>query len=169
MIPIPDSLDYQHAAAAPLVFVTAWHMLMTRARLQPGEHVLVLAGSSGVGMAAIQLAKWLHCRVIATAGSEEKMARCQELGADFVLNHYRDQVTTEVRRLTAKRGVDVVFGHVGPQPGVPGNFRPPGDVRRDHGLRRRTRSPISIQQAADSAGLIHGHAGGIASRVAAGV
>ena len=113
VIPIPDSLDYQRAAAAPLVFVTAWHMLMTRAGLRPGEDVLVLAGSSGVGMAAIQLAKWLHCRVIATAGSEEKMARCQELGADFVLNHYRDQVTTEVRRLTAKRGVDVVFEHVG--------------------------------------------------------
>ena len=113
VIPVPDSLDYQHAAAAPLVFVTAWHMLMTRARRQPGEDVLVLAGSSGVGMAAIQLAKWLHCRVIATAGTEEKLARCQELGADFVLNHDRDQVTTEVRRLTAKRGVDVVIEHVG--------------------------------------------------------
>jgi len=113
VIPIPDSLDYLHAAAAPLVFVTAWHMLLTRARLQPGEDVLVLAGSSGVGMAAIQLARWFHCRVIATAGSEEKMARCKELGASFVLNHHRDHVPTEVRKLTGKRGVDVVFEHVG--------------------------------------------------------
>ncbi|MGO9242980.1 MAG: zinc-binding dehydrogenase [Bryobacteraceae bacterium] len=113
VIPIPDSLDYLHAAAAPLVYVTAWHMLLTRARLQPGEDVLVLAGSSGVGMAAIQLARWFHCRVIATAGSAEKMARCKELGASFVLNHHRDHVPAEVRKLTAKRGVDVVFEHVG--------------------------------------------------------
>jgi NADPH:quinone reductase-like Zn-dependent oxidoreductase len=113
VIPIPDSLDFRHAAAAPLVFVTAWHMLLTRARLQPGEDVLVLAGSSGVGMAAIQLARWLHCRVIATAGTEQKMARCQELGASFVLNHHRNDITAEVRRITAKRGVDVVFEHVG--------------------------------------------------------
>jgi len=113
VLPIPDSLDYHRAAAAPLVFVTAWHMLMTRAKLQPGEDVLVLAGSSGVGMAAIQLAKWFHCRVIATAGSDEKLARCKELGADFVLNHYSQHISAEVRKFTAKRGVDVVFEHVG--------------------------------------------------------
>jgi NADPH:quinone reductase-like Zn-dependent oxidoreductase len=112
-IPIPDSLGFPEAAAAPLVYLTAWHMLMTRAKLQPGEDVLVLSASSGVGMAAIQLAKWFHCRVIATAGSEEKMERAKQLGADFVIDHYQDDISAEVRKITAKRGADVVFEHVG--------------------------------------------------------
>jgi NADPH:quinone reductase-like Zn-dependent oxidoreductase len=113
VIPIPDTLGFVEAAASPLVFVTAWHMLMTRAKLQPGEDVLILAASSGVGMAAIQLAKWLRCRVIATAGSPEKLRRARELGADEVIDHYRQDISAEVRRLTGKRGVDVVFEHVG--------------------------------------------------------
>src|SRR6185312_11354430 len=73
VIQIPDDLSFEEAAAAPLVFLTAWHMLMARARLQPGEDVLVLAASSGVGQAAIQIAKMFQCRVIATAGGEEKL------------------------------------------------------------------------------------------------
>jgi NADPH:quinone reductase-like Zn-dependent oxidoreductase len=88
-------------------------MLMTRAALQPGEDVLVLAASSGVGSAAIQIAKMFHCRVIATAGGEAKMAKAKELGADHVIDHYAQDISAEVKKLTAKRGVDVVFEHVG--------------------------------------------------------
>lgn len=112
-IPIPDALSFEEAAAVPLVFLTAWHMLTTRARLQIGEDVLVLGASSGVGSAAIQIAKLYRCRVIATAGSEEKAARARELGADYVIDHYRQDIAAEVRRITAKRGADVVFEHVG--------------------------------------------------------
>jgi NADPH:quinone reductase-like Zn-dependent oxidoreductase len=113
VIPIPDDLPFEDAAAAPLVFLTAWHMLMSRARLQPGEDVLVLAASSGVGQAAIQIAKMFQCRVIATAGGDEKLARARELGADHAIDHYRQDIAAEVKKITAKRGVDVVFEHVG--------------------------------------------------------
>jgi NADPH:quinone reductase-like Zn-dependent oxidoreductase len=112
-IRIPDSMSFEQAAAAPLVFLTAWHMLMGRAQLRPGEDVLVLAASSGVGMAAVQIAKLFQCRVIATAGGDAKMARARELGADEVIDHYRQDISAEVKRLTGKRGVDVVFEHVG--------------------------------------------------------
>lgn len=112
VIPIPDNLDYVTAAAAPLVFVTAWHMLMTRAALQPGEDVLVLAASSGVGQAAVQIAKFMHCRVIATAGGEEKRQKAKDLGADHVIDHYEQDISAEVKKITG-RGVDVVFEHVG--------------------------------------------------------
>jgi NADPH:quinone reductase-like Zn-dependent oxidoreductase len=112
-IQIPDDLGFDEAAAAPVVFLTAWHMLMTRARLQPGEDVLVLAASSGVGTAAIQIAKMLQCRVVATAGGEAKLAKARELGADYVIDHYRQDISAEVKRITGKRGVDVVVEHVG--------------------------------------------------------
>ena len=112
-IQIPDDLDYEHAAAAPLVFLTAWHMLMSRAKLQPGEDVLILAASSGVGQAAIQIAKMFQCRVIATAGGPAKLAKARELGADHVIDHYAQDIAAEVKALTGKRGVDVVFEHVG--------------------------------------------------------
>jgi NADPH:quinone reductase-like Zn-dependent oxidoreductase len=112
-IPIPDDLSFENAAAAPLVFLTAWHMLFTRARLQPGEDVLVLAASSGVGSAAIQLAKLVSCRVITTAGGEAKLAKARALGADEVIDHYAQDIAAEVKRLTGRRGVDVVFEHVG--------------------------------------------------------
>lgn len=112
-IRIPDEMSFEEAAAAPLVFLTAWHMLTARARLRLGEDVLVIAASSGVGSAAVQIAKLHHCRVIATAGGEEKMARARELGADHVIDHYRQNVANEVRAFTEKRGVDVVFEHVG--------------------------------------------------------
>jgi NADPH:quinone reductase-like Zn-dependent oxidoreductase len=113
VIPIPDDLTFEEAAAAPLVFLTAWHMLMGRARLQPGEDVLVLAASSGVGSAAIQIARLFQCRVIATAGGEEKAAKARELGAEHVIDHYRGDIPAEVRKITGKRGVDVVVEHVG--------------------------------------------------------
>ena len=112
-IQIPDDLGFEEAAAAPVVFLTAWHMLMARARLQPGEDVLVLAASSGVGSAAIQIARMFHCRVIATAGGDAKLAKARELGADHVIDHYRQDISAEVTRITGKRGVDVVVEHVG--------------------------------------------------------
>jgi len=113
VIPIPDSLSFEQAAAAPLVFLTAWHMLMVRAALQPGEDVLVLAAASGVGSAAIQIARLFQCRVIATAGGDEKLAKARELGAEFAIDHYRQDISAEVKRITGKRGVDVVVEHVG--------------------------------------------------------
>ena len=112
-IRIPDEMSFEEAAAVPLVFLTAWHMLMSRAGLQPGEDVLVLAASSGVGSAAVQIAKMFHCRVIATAGGDAKLARARELGADEVIDHYRQDISAEVKRITGRRGVDIVFEHVG--------------------------------------------------------
>jgi len=112
-IRIPDDMTFESAAATPLVFLTAWHMLMTRARLQPGEDVLVLSASSGVGSAAIQIAKLFQCRVIATAGGERKLSLARELGADHVIDHYQEDIAAQVRHFTAKRGVDVVVEHVG--------------------------------------------------------
>ena len=113
VIQIPDGMSFESAAAAPLVSVTAWHMLMGRAKLQPGEDVLVIAASSGVGTVAIQIAKMFQCRVIATAGGEAKLAKARELGADHVIDHYQQDISAEVKKITGKRGVDVVVEHVG--------------------------------------------------------
>lgn len=113
LIPIPDHITDVDAAAFPLAFLTAWQMLFTRARLRPSETVLVLAAGSGVGQAAIQLARAHHARVIATAGTDEKLARARELGAEAVVNHYRDDLVSTVKQITANRGVDVVVEHVG--------------------------------------------------------
>ena len=112
-LPYPENLSFEEAAAVPLVFQTAWHMLVARAELKPGEDVLVLGAGSGVGSAAIQIAKFFGARVIATAGSEEKLAKARELGADHLINHKAQKIREEVRRITNKRGVDVVFEHVG--------------------------------------------------------
>jgi NADPH:quinone reductase-like Zn-dependent oxidoreductase len=112
-LPIPQNLSFEQAASFPLVFLTAWHMLVGIARIQFCEDVLIVGGSSGVGVAAIQIAKLFHCRVITTAGGEEKMAKAVALGADHVIDHYRQNIREEVRKLTAKRGVDIVFEHVG--------------------------------------------------------
>lgn len=109
----PENLTFEQAAAVPLVFLTAWHMLITRAQLKPGEEVLILGGGSGVGSAAIQIAKVAGARVIATAGSDAKLAKAKELGADEVLLHSQGDFANAVRRLTERRGVDVVFEHVG--------------------------------------------------------
>ena len=113
VIPIPDSLDFNQAASVPLVFVTAWHMLVGRAGVRPGQTVLVLGAGSGVGIAAVQIAKLFHCRVITTAGDEAKMAKGRELGADFAINHYKQKISDEVRKITNKEGVDIVVEHVG--------------------------------------------------------
>jgi NADPH:quinone reductase-like Zn-dependent oxidoreductase len=113
VIPKPKNLSWTEAAALPLVTLTAWHMLVTQARLRPGEDVLVHAAGSGVGSLGIQIAKLFGARVIATAGSDEKLARARELGADEIVNYTRDDWPKEVRRLTDRRGVDVVFEHTG--------------------------------------------------------
>lgn len=113
LLPKPARLSFEEAAAFPLVFLTAWNMLVTRARVRPGEDVLVWGAGSGVGSAAIQIAKAHHARVIAVAGDDGKLARARELGADEGINHRTQDVLEEVRRLTNRRGVDVVFEHVG--------------------------------------------------------
>jgi NADPH:quinone reductase-like Zn-dependent oxidoreductase len=113
VIPIPGDLSFDEAAAVPLVFTTAWHMLFTRAQLKPGEDVLVIGAGSGVGSAAIQIAKLVGARVIAVAGSDAKLEKARALGADEGINHTRQKISEEVMRLTHKRGVDLIFEHVG--------------------------------------------------------
>ena len=112
-LPYPENLSFEEAAAVPLVFQTAWHMLVSRAELQPGEDVLILGAGSGVGSAAIQVAKFFGARVIATAGTDAKLEKARQLGADHTINHRSQKIREEVRRITNKRGVDVVFEHVG--------------------------------------------------------
>jgi NADPH:quinone reductase-like Zn-dependent oxidoreductase len=112
-LPYPENLSFEEAAAVPLVFQTAWHMLVSRAELQPGEDVLILGAGSGVGSAAIQIAKFFGARVIATASTDEKLEKARPLGADYTINHKSQKIRDEVRRITNKRGVDVVFEHVG--------------------------------------------------------
>ncbi len=112
-VPIPEGISFEVAAAFPLVSITAWHMLISRAQLRPSETVLVLAAGSGVGSAAIQIAKASGARVIATAGSDAKLKKAKELGADEVINHSTQKISDEVKRLTNRRGVQVVFEHVG--------------------------------------------------------
>jgi NADPH:quinone reductase-like Zn-dependent oxidoreductase len=113
VVPIPDAIGFVEAAAFPLTFLTAWHMLVTRARVRPGEDVLVLAAGSGLGQAAIQVAALHGARVIATAGSDAKLARARALGAAEVIDHSTQDIAAEARRLTGRRGVDVVVEHVG--------------------------------------------------------
>src|SRR5207253_556088 len=113
LIPIPDGIDYVQAAAFPLTFLTAWHMLMTRAQMKRGDDVLVLAAGSGVGQAAIQIAFLHGARVFATAGTDEKLERARALGAFEVIHHHKQDIAEEIKRLTNRRGVDVVLEHVG--------------------------------------------------------
>jgi NADPH:quinone reductase-like Zn-dependent oxidoreductase len=115
LLRIPDQLSFLDASAVTAAFGTAWHMLVTRAAIRPEEWVLVLAAGSGIGSAAIQVAKRLGCSVIATAGTPAKLEKALELGADHVINHTeRPRFDRDVMRITANRGVDVVFEHIGP-------------------------------------------------------
>jgi NADPH:quinone reductase-like Zn-dependent oxidoreductase len=113
LIPIPDTISFGNAAAFPLVFLTAWRMLVVRAQVKQGEDVLVWAAGSGVGMAAIQIAKLMGARVMATAGGERKLELARSLGADAVVDHYASDVVAEVKRWTSKKGADVVIEHTG--------------------------------------------------------
>jgi NADPH:quinone reductase-like Zn-dependent oxidoreductase len=114
VLPLPSSLSYVEAAAVPLVFQNAWHMLTERARLEPHEDILIHAAGSGVSSAGIQIARLLGARhIIATAGGPEKLERARELGATHALDYTRDDFVREVRRITDGKGVEVVFDHVG--------------------------------------------------------
>ena len=113
VLPIPSNLDDPQAAAIPLVFLTAWHMLVTRARVRPGQRVLIHAAGSGVSSAAIQIARLLGARVMATAGTREKCDRALDLGAEEAVNYRETDFVREARRWTGKRGVDLAVDHVG--------------------------------------------------------
>ncbi|MBX3529678.1 MAG: zinc-binding dehydrogenase [Rhizobiaceae bacterium] len=113
LVRAPDGVDATAAALAPVTFGTVEHMLFDNARLEPGETILVHAGGSGIGTAAIQVAKSIGCTVITTVGSADKVAKAAALGADHVINYREDRFEGMVRRLTGKKGVDVVFEHVG--------------------------------------------------------
>lgn len=115
IIPIPGKLSFDEAAAFPLVFLTAWHMLITRCNLRPGQDVLVHAAGSGVGSAAIQVARLAGARVIATAGSDEKLEKAAGIGADDIINYTKEDFSKRVRTLTDGKGADIVFEHVGPE------------------------------------------------------
>ena len=113
VIPVPDGVSFEDAACAPIAFGTVQHMLFDNARLEPGESILVHAGGSGIGTAAIKMAKAIGCTIYATVGDDEKGAKAKELGADHVINYREERFEGEVRRLTKRKGVDVVFEHVG--------------------------------------------------------
>lgn len=113
ILPLPDTLEVVDAAAMAIVGSTAWHMLVERARLRQAEDLLVVAAGSGIGAMAVQIGKLSGARVIATAGSPAKLDKLKALGADFVVDHSRPNWSQEVRRITARRGVDLVFEHVG--------------------------------------------------------
>jgi NADPH:quinone reductase-like Zn-dependent oxidoreductase len=110
---VPDELSDEEAAAVQIAFGTAWHMLFTRGKLQPGETVMVNSVGSGIGSAAVQLAHFAGATVIGNASSYEKLARATELGMDDGINHATQDVVAEVMRLTGDRGVDLVYEHVG--------------------------------------------------------
>ena len=113
LLPAPKNLSPVERAAIPLAFLTAWQMVVEKARVQPGETVLVHAAGSGVGSAALQIAKLFGAEVIATAGSDEKLARARQLGADHLVPSRSGDLLAAVKRITGKRGVDVVIEHVG--------------------------------------------------------
>jgi alcohol dehydrogenase len=113
VIPVPDGVSFEEAACAPIGFGTVQHMLFDNAKLEPGESVLVHAGGSGIGTAAIRMAKAIGCTVYTTVGDDEKGAKAKALGADHVVNYRTERFEGEVRRLTKRKGVDVVFEHVG--------------------------------------------------------
>lgn len=116
VVKIADNVSFNDAAAVSMVGMTAWHMLVGRAKIKPGQLVLIMGGGSGVGMVGIQIAKLYNCTVIATAGKQDKMDKCIELGADYTVNHREADWYKKVREITKKLGqggVDIVFEHIG--------------------------------------------------------
>src|SRR5437868_5938620 len=113
VIPVPKGIALRDAACAPIAFSTVEHMLFDNAKLEPGETILVQAGGSGIGTVAIKMAKAIGCTVITTVGDDDKAAKAKALGADHVINYRKDRFETITRKLTNKKGVDVVFEHVG--------------------------------------------------------
>jgi len=113
LVSVPEGVGWETAAAAPLVFQTAWRMLVTRGELRPGESILILGASGGVGHAAVQIADYVGAEVYATASTDEKLAYAAEIGADHVINYEEENFAAAIREQTGKRGVDVVVDHVG--------------------------------------------------------
>ena len=113
VVKLRDNVSFNDAAAISMVGMTAWHMLVTRAKIRPGQTVLIMGGGSGMGIAGIQIANLFNCPVIATAGNKDKMNKCLELGADYVVNHRESGWYRKVREITNKEGVDIVFEHIG--------------------------------------------------------
>lgn len=113
VVPLPDELTFEAGAALPMAMLTSWHALVAKADLRPGQTVLVQAAGSGVGSAAIQIAKLIGARVITTVGADDKAEFARALGADAVVNHRRQDFVEEVKRWTERRGVDVVVEHIG--------------------------------------------------------
>ena len=113
VIKLPDNVSFTDAAAISMVGMTSWHMLVTRANIRPGQTALIMGGGSGMGIAGIQIAKLFNCDVIATAGNRDKMDKCLELGADYVVNHREADWYKKVREITKRQGVDVIFEHIG--------------------------------------------------------
>jgi alcohol dehydrogenase len=113
VIPVPAGVSMRDAACAPIAFATVEHMLFDNARLQPGETILVHAAGSGIGSTAIKMAKAIGCTVITTVGDDGKIEKAKALGADHVINYRTDRFEGVTRKITAKKGVDVVFEHTG--------------------------------------------------------
>jgi NADPH:quinone reductase-like Zn-dependent oxidoreductase len=113
VVPVPQGVSFTDAACAPIGFGTVQHMLFDNAKLEPGESILVHAGGSGIGTAAIKMAKAIGCTVYTTVGDDEKGEKAKALGADHVINYRTERFEGEVRKLTKRKGVDVVFEHVG--------------------------------------------------------
>jgi alcohol dehydrogenase len=113
VVPVPAGVGFRDAACAPIAFATVEHMLFDNAKLEPGETILVHAGGSGIGTVAIKMAKAIGCTVITTVGDDAKAQKARALGADHVVNYRTDRFEHAVRKITAKKGVDVVFEHVG--------------------------------------------------------
>ena len=113
ILPLPPAISFEHGAAVPLAMLTSWHALVAQARLQPGQSVLVQAAGSGVGSAAIQIARLIGARVMTTVGSDDKIDFARGLGAEHVVNYRTQDFVEEARKWTGKRGVDVVVEHIG--------------------------------------------------------
>lgn len=113
LLPKPKSLSFEEVASLPLVLVTAWRQLVTKGGIRPGDFVLIWGAAGGIGCMAIQVCKVFHARAIAVASSDEKLARCKELGAEFLINRKKQDLHEEVRKIVGRRGVDIVFEHPG--------------------------------------------------------
>jgi NADPH:quinone reductase-like Zn-dependent oxidoreductase len=169
---MPAKLGFEEAACLPLSFAVTWKLLVNVARVQPGEVVLIMAAGSGLGVAGIQIARLRGARVLAGAGSDEKLARAAELGAEAGVNYATSDLAKEVRRLTDGWGADVVFENIGAdlggQRGLAGSGRPPGDVRHSRRQPGQHRYPLPLPQSCLA--LLHGrlHARRPGVRAAAG-